>query len=199
MKCLEPRTSGGLGYSKAKFAEIAPLEDCTRLTDKISEEISQKHLDELISVQLVVDMHDGTDPKVKMLYFLRNGKVSILSEQDLALKHWKELEYVIYLFDPKDSECKRWIESIKKNIHEKKKVLGLRHELFSPKYVDYTGKDVEMKRDDATLKTVLGITSLLFNPEADKGGCIFFGERMKVSKIEDLRAAIYQTSESKEN
>ena len=36
----------------------------------------------------------------------------------------------------------------------------------------------------------------MFNSESDKGGCILLGERMKVSKIEDLRAAIYQTSES---
>ena len=75
MKSLAPFTTGGLGHSEAQMANIVPLEDCTRLTDKLSEEISQKNLDELISVQLVVDMHDGTDPKVKMLYFLKEGKV----------------------------------------------------------------------------------------------------------------------------
>ena len=53
-----------------------------------------------------------------------------------------------------------------------------------------------MKKDGATLQTVLGTTSLMFNPESDKGGCIILGERMKVSKIEDLRASIYQSSES---
>ena len=36
----------------------------------------------------------------------------------------------------------------------------------------------------------------MFNPESNKEGYIILGERMKVSKIEDLRAAIYQTSES---
>ena len=36
----------------------------------------------------------------------------------------------------------------------------------------------------------------MFNPEFDKGGCIILGERMEVNKIEDLRATIYQTSES---
>ena len=53
-----------------------------------------------------------------------------------------------------------------------------------------------MKKDGAILQTMLGITSLMFNSESDKGGCILLGERMKISKIEDLRAAIYQTSES---
>ena len=34
-----------------------------------------------------------------------------------------------------------------------------------------------MKKDGATLQTVLGITSLMFNPESDKGGCIILGEK----------------------
>ena len=87
MRSLAPLTTECLGHSEAKMADTVPLEDSARLTDKLSEEISQKHLDELISVQLVVDMHDGTTPKVKMLYFLRNGKIFMLSEQELALKH----------------------------------------------------------------------------------------------------------------
>ena len=196
MKSLAPFTIGGLGHSKAQMANIVPLEDLTRLTDKLSEQISQKNLDELISVQLIVDLHDGTDPKVKMLYFLKNGKVFTLSEQELTLKHWKELEHVLYLLNPKDRECKRWAESIQRNIQMKKKVLGLRKEKFSPKYINYAGKETEMKKDGATLQNMLGTTSLMFNPESDKGGCIILGERMTVSKIEDLRAAIYQSSES---
>ena len=74
MRSLAPFTTGGLGHSEAQMANIVPLEDCTRLTDKLSEEISQKNLDELIFVQLVVDLHDGTDPKVKMVYFLKKEK-----------------------------------------------------------------------------------------------------------------------------
>ena len=36
----------------------------------------------------------------------------------------------------------------------------------------------------------------MFNPISDKGGCIILGERMTVNKIENLRATIYQSSES---
>jgi hemerythrin superfamily protein len=43
-------------------------------------------------------MHDGDKPKEKMLYFLKDGTVHKLTEQDLLLKNWKELEYVNYLF-----------------------------------------------------------------------------------------------------
>ena len=50
MRSLAPLTTGGLGHLEAEMADIVPLEDCTRLTDKLSEEVSQKHLDELISV-----------------------------------------------------------------------------------------------------------------------------------------------------
>ena len=53
-----------------------------------------------------------------------------------------------------------------------------------------------MKKDGATLQTALGVTSLMFNSESAQASCIFLGERMKVSKIESLRAAIYQPSES---
>ena len=69
----------------------------------------------------------------------------------------------------KIEKCKRWAECIQRNIHEKKKVLGLRNEKFSLKYINYAGKKTEMKKDGATLQTVLGTTSLMFNPESDKG------------------------------
>ena len=36
----------------------------------------------------------------------------------------------------------------------------------------------------------------MFNSKSDEVSCILLGERMKVNKIESLRATIYQTSES---
>ena len=36
-----------------------------------------------------------------------------------------------------------------------------------------------MKKDGAILQTVLGVTSLMFNLESDKEGCILLGKRMK--------------------
>ena len=53
-----------------------------------------------------------------------------------------------------------------------------------------------MKKDGAKLQNVVGITSLMFSSESDVVKCIHLGERMKISKIENLRAAIYQTNES---
>ena len=53
-----------------------------------------------------------------------------------------------------------------------------------------------MKKDGAKFQTVVGITSLMFSSESDEVKCINLGERMKINKIENLRAAIYQTIES---
>ena len=69
IKSLAPLTKGGLGHSESEMEETVPLEDKARRNENLSDKISQKHLDELIPVQLVVDMHDGTKPKVKMLFF----------------------------------------------------------------------------------------------------------------------------------
>ena len=140
IKSLAPFTKGGLGHSETELAETVPLKDTARLTEKLSDKISQKHLDELISVQLIVDMHDGTEPKVKMLYFLKNGKVLMLTEHELLLKNWRELEHVLYLLKLKDEECKRWAKRMKMIIRDQKKVLGIKKEEFTPKYIDYCGK-----------------------------------------------------------
>ena len=180
------------------MADTIPLEDNARLTDKLSEEILQKYLDEIISVQLVVDMHDGTESKVKMLYFLKNDKVFMITEQELLMKNWKELEHALYLLQLKDDECKRWADRIEMTFHDRKKVIGLRKEKFTPKYIDYYGKETEMKKNGATLQTTLRVTYLMFNSESAEVSCIFLGERMKVSKIESIIVAIYQTSESEE-
>ena len=59
-------------------------------------------------------------------------------------------------------------------------------------------KEIEMKKDGAELQTVVGITSSMFSSESDEVKCIHLGERMKVSTIKNLRAAIYQTIELKE-
>ena len=124
MNSLAPLTTGGLGHSEARKANVVLLEDCTRLTDKLSEEISQKNLDELISVQLIVDLHDGTDPKVKMLYFLKNEKVCVLSEQDLALSIGRNLSmFFIYLI-LKTENARDGLRVFKGTFSRRRKFLG---------------------------------------------------------------------------
>ena len=100
-------------------------------------------------------MRDGTEPKVKMLYFLKNGKVLMLTEHELLLKNWRELVHVIYLLNLKDEECKRRAKRMEITNHDQKKVLGIKKEDFIPKYFDYCGKEIEMKKDGATLQTAV--------------------------------------------
>ena len=45
-------------------------------------------------------------------------------------------------------------------IHDQKKVLKIKKEDFIPKYIDYYGKEIEIKKDGATLQTAVGVTSL---------------------------------------
>ena len=75
-----------LDIQRTKLAETVPLKYNARLIEKLSDEILQKHLVKLISVLLIFNMHDGVEPKVKMLYFLKNGTVVMLSEHETFAK-----------------------------------------------------------------------------------------------------------------
>ena len=136
-------------------------------------------------------MHDGDMPKEKMLYFLKDGTVHKLTEQDLLLKNWKELEYVNYLFQFKDDEYRRWAKRIEATISERQMMTKEKTSGCIPKYIDDTGKEVEMKKDGVVLQTSFDMTFLSFSIDADEIKCIYLGERMKASSIEDPRAAIY--------
>ena len=41
-----------------------------------------------------------------MLYILEDGKMFKLKSEDMQTKHWKELEYVLYLLEPRNEVCK---------------------------------------------------------------------------------------------
>ena len=52
-----------------------------------------------------------------------------------------------------------------------------------------------MKKDGGELQTVVGITSLMISSESAEVKRIHLGERIKMSTIKNLRAAIYQMTE----
>ncbi|KAK1379331.1 hypothetical protein POM88_026075 [Heracleum sosnowskyi] len=66
---------------------------------------------------------------------------------------------------------------------------------YIPKYRDYHGNLVEMKRYSARFRTALGIKVLEFNLESDKSYYIRLGNEMNKNSIYSLRVAIYQTGE----
>lgn len=64
---LIPATTGVFGHEETKRYYGVSTEDYVRLTDKLSESINQKHLDKLVSTQIIIDTHDGAEPKKKLL------------------------------------------------------------------------------------------------------------------------------------
>lgn len=84
---LVPVTTGGLGHHETKWYHGTPNVDHEKLTDKMSDQVTQKHLDKIVSVQIVVDVHDRSKPKEQMLYFLKDGPMHKLTKQNLLITH----------------------------------------------------------------------------------------------------------------
>ena len=127
----------------------APIFDQASLTENLSDELTQEHLDKLISMQMVYDIFDGNLPQEKLLYFLQDGTVFKLTGVDIALKKWKELEYVHYLLDPKNQVCIRWKERIKAIFVDQLRGTKMKHTKFVPKYTHMDGHEVEMKKESS--------------------------------------------------
>ncbi|KAL6498282.1 hypothetical protein OROGR_028679 [Orobanche gracilis] len=195
---LAAKSTCGLRHANYEVnQQMASARDPALLVDKLGEELSQKHLDKLISVHLIIDMHDGPKPKQKMLYFLEYGKVYKITEHDLLVKSWKEREYVLFLLKEENVVFKRWRARIKASIAEQKRNLKIKQDECKPKYLNDKGEEVEMKKNFATIETSFGVSYLSFNPESEKA-CTYLGQSIRTSKIRDLKAAIYQTRETTE-
>ena len=78
------RTTGGLGHSESELITEAPSFDQASLTENLSDELTQEHLDKLISMQMVYDIFDGNLSQEKFLYFQKDGTVFKLTAVDIA-------------------------------------------------------------------------------------------------------------------
>ena len=182
----------GLGHLEfQKNSRLPQLKDTAPLKRRIYESLSQEHLDRLMCVSLIMDQMDGNADKEKMIYFLEDGLNYKLNEIELMQKNWKELEHVLFLFKEKNVVCSRWKKRMEATAALQKRCTQV-NEKFKPKYLNAHGEEVEMKKGDAKLETFLGKTMLSFNPESIKGCSIDIGSGMHITKIRDLRAAIYQ-------
>lgn len=104
----------------------------------------------VISVFLVLDHFDGNTPKEKLLYFLSTFKRLRVSEENLLIKSWKELEYIHYQLKIIKSATARWSEFIKKQIQIKQR--GISYKTAYPvvhKYDLHDGTIVHMPRGGA--------------------------------------------------
>ena len=128
LKAREARDRAGLGSEEAKIK--TGVEVLTRdpflLTDKPLEEVTQKHLDKVISVQVVLDAHDKSNVKEKLILFLEDGRTYRMSESDVLNKSLKELQFFHYLLEIKSEITRRWSNFIMKTIRDKARISGSR-------------------------------------------------------------------------
>ena len=104
----------GLGSADLNKQHVSlGLDDVNTKIHDLDEELTHAHLDKLISVSLIEDMHDEREPKQKMLYFMEDGRVLKINEEDLMIRTRRELEHVLFLFRIENAACRRWEKKIK--------------------------------------------------------------------------------------
>ena len=86
---------------------------------------------------------------------------------------------------------------MKTQIQRQKRLYSVKSDnTYCPKYRDHKGDIVEMKPNSAKIITTFpGYKAVEFNLESDKAYLIRLDQDIKKAKINDLRAAIFQTGE----
>ncbi|XP_063941354.1 uncharacterized protein LOC135149542 [Daucus carota subsp. sativus] len=170
----EARDTTGLGHKKEKIQTSAAtiFKDPYPLTEKTGEVVTQKDLDKIESVQILMDTHDGPEDKEKIALFLESGR---------------------------NEATKRWYELLKRTIQEKRRFYGISSDAeYVPKITQEDGSEINMEKNSSVMETIAGTRILGYNNEADRPGAIQLGEAMKRCKARALRSAIYQTGEDNE-
>ncbi|KAK1390006.1 hypothetical protein POM88_018184 [Heracleum sosnowskyi] len=197
LRQMANNSRGGIGHKDAEYLNT-PHVDPYALTE-IGGILTSENLNNLSSVDIVIDCHDGSEKKEKLLYFMRDGSVKILSIQDLLVKTTKELKYVHYLLRWKNEVCKVWSDMILSTI--RRRLDGNRNFNgdYTPMYLNQRGQDVEMQRGTAVKEVTFGMTQLTLNPDGKEIAYLLLEEHsLQRSSIQNLRAAIYQINEEDE-
>ncbi|KAK1362942.1 hypothetical protein POM88_038503 [Heracleum sosnowskyi] len=197
LKQLTNNSRGGIGHRDAEYLNM-PYLDPYSLTE-IGGTLTSEHLNNLLVVDIVIDCHDGFEKKEKLLYFMKDGSVKILSIQDLLVKTTKELKYVHYLLKWKNEVCKvcsdMILSTIRRRFLEGRNFNGN----YTPMYLNLRGQDVEMQRGTAVKEVTFGMTRLTLNPDGKEIAYLLLEEQsLQRSSIQNLRAAIYQINEEDE-
>ncbi|KAK1354735.1 hypothetical protein POM88_047991 [Heracleum sosnowskyi] len=181
----------GLGSHNEKRVNNSPLDHTSLVEPGVG--VTQENLDKLESVQMIY--HRGLK-KEFLLYFMADGRVYRIGEDDIRLKLWEELEYVLYLLKIKNRNTHNAALVLKDRMMKSKVLFGGSvSSAYIPKYRDAHGKLVEMKKNSARFRTALDKKVLEFNLESDKAFYIRLGNEMNKNSIYSLRASIYQIGE----
>ncbi|KAL1811236.1 hypothetical protein ACET3Z_021301 [Daucus carota] len=190
----------GLGHRKEKIqtGSATTFRDPYPLTEKVGEAVTQKDLDKVESVQILMDTHDGPEDKEKIAIFLESGRVYRISEADLLLKSLRELEH-FHMLEIKNKATQRWSDLMKKTISEKRRFYGIKSDdEYIPQIAQDDGSEISMEKNSSVMETIANTRILGYNNEADRPRVIQLGEAMKRSKANALRSAIYQTGDEDE-
>ncbi|KAK1351406.1 hypothetical protein POM88_054379 [Heracleum sosnowskyi] len=194
LKQLSSNSRGGIGHRDAEYLNMSYV-DPYSLTE-IGGTLTSENLNNLLAVDIVIDCHDGFDKKEKLLYFMKDGSVKILSIQDLLMKTTQELKYVHYLFRSKNQMCKEWSDMILSTIRRRLDGNSNFNGNYTPMYLNQRGQDVEMQRGTAVKEVTFGMTQLTLNPDGKEITYLLLEEHsLQRSSILNLRAAIYQINE----
>ncbi|KAK1396951.1 hypothetical protein POM88_006814 [Heracleum sosnowskyi] len=197
LRQMTNNSRGGIGHKDAEYLNT-PHVDPYALTE-IGGILTSENLNNLLSVDIVIDCHDGSEKKEKLLYFMKDGSVKILSIQDLLVKTTKELKYVHYLVKWKNEVCKVWSDMILATI--RRRLDGNRNfnGNYTPMYLNQRGQDVEMQRGTAIKEMSFGMKQLTLNPDGKEIAYLLIEDHsLQRSSIQNLRAAIYQINEEDE-
>ncbi|KAK1369592.1 hypothetical protein POM88_035684 [Heracleum sosnowskyi] len=194
---MSHNSRGGIGHMDAEFLNI-PHVDPHALTE-IGGILTSEHLNNLLAIDIVIDCHDGTEKKEKLLYFMKDGSVKVMTIQELLVKTTKELKYVHYLLRWKNKVCKEWsdmiLSTIKRRLDEGRNFNGD----YTPMYLNLRGQDVEMQRGTAVKEMTFGMTQLTLNPDGKEIAYLLLEEHsLRRSSIQNLRAAIFQINKEDE-
>jgi hypothetical protein len=174
LQSLIPRAKSGIGHSEMKTTDITKLKaDPHSLLDKFGEKMTQKHLNRLISAQLVhrvktyqeYDSERGLvekeEKEVFLIYFLSGGRVRWMDLSTfLYYKREEELAYVRFLLHKRaevtqnyNAFLMHWTDEIDKSL---KKLYGMKKEDVPPfklHYVDPNGTDKEIEYKSLEIQT----------------------------------------------
>ncbi|KAK1385769.1 hypothetical protein POM88_023504 [Heracleum sosnowskyi] len=166
LKQLTSNSRGGIGHRDAEYLNMSYV-DPYSLTE-IGGTLTSENLNNLLDVDIVIDCHDGIEKKEKLLYFMKDGSVKILSIQDLLMKTTQELKYVHYLLRWKNKVCKVWSDMILSTIRRRLDGNSNFNGNYTPIYLNQRGQDVEMQRGTTVKEVTFGMTQLTLNPDGKK-------------------------------
>ncbi|KAK1394055.1 hypothetical protein POM88_013111 [Heracleum sosnowskyi] len=196
LKQMPHNSRGGIGHRDAEFLNM-PYVDPHSLTD-IGGNLTSEHLNNLQSVDIVLDCHDGAGKK-KLMYFMKDGSVKVMPIQELLVKTTKELKYVHYLLKWKNKVCKEWSDMILSTIMRRFDEGRNYNGDYTPMYLNLRDQDMEMQRGTAVKEMSFSMKQLTLNPDGKEIAYLLVEDHsLQRSSIQNLRAAIYQINEEDE-